>query len=179
LDAIVKAAIEKWPNVPHAFGWLLLNGNGDWFIKGSRVENATLINFINRNYCADDQGRWFFQNGPQRVYVRLDSTPYIALLQGESTAFDCRFQLHTGEVVGPISECLQDEMGSVYIVATDSVCQISSLLESHLIEDNAGQLRLRISGKQLITIESTSREAIAQRFRFIRNPQSAPGQPDC
>jgi hypothetical protein len=26
----------------------------------------------------DERGCWFFQNGPQRVYVKLEATPYIA-----------------------------------------------------------------------------------------------------
>ncbi|XOT98625.1 DUF2946 family protein, partial [Alcaligenes pakistanensis] len=33
--------------------------------------------FFNRNYQADEKGRWFIQNGPQRVYVRLDAAPLI------------------------------------------------------------------------------------------------------
>jgi hypothetical protein len=33
------------------------------------------VNFIQRNYDHDAQGQWFFQNGPQRVYVELEATP--------------------------------------------------------------------------------------------------------
>ena len=39
--------------------------------KGSVLQHDKLIEFIGRNYAADAQGQWFFQNGPQRVYVCL------------------------------------------------------------------------------------------------------------
>ena len=30
MDDIVKAALKKWPNVPHCYGWLALDARGDW-----------------------------------------------------------------------------------------------------------------------------------------------------
>src|SRR3990167_6791426 len=90
MDDIVKQAMAKWPNVPDCYGWLGLDARGDWYMrddrvqvlgaftsgvagaKGSRLLHDKLIAFIQRNYQADEQGRWFFQNGPQRVYVELE-----------------------------------------------------------------------------------------------------------
>jgi Protein of unknown function (DUF2946) len=91
MDDIVKAAMRKWPTVPHCFGWLGLDARGDWYLrdasvqaagpfpqsKGSRIEHAGLRGFIERNYQADARGRWFFQNGPQRVFVELEAAPWI------------------------------------------------------------------------------------------------------
>ncbi len=91
MDDIVRAALRKWPNVPHCHGWLALDARGDWYmrddaaqragpfprIKGSRIEHAALIGFIGRNYGRDERGAWFFQNGPQRVYVELEVAPWI------------------------------------------------------------------------------------------------------
>ena len=91
MDDIVKAALAKWPNVPHCYGWLGLDARGNWYMrddktqaqgpfvqsKGSLLRHDKLIDFIQRNYEADAEGRWFFQNGPQRVYVELEATPYI------------------------------------------------------------------------------------------------------
>ena len=91
MDDIVKAALKKWPSVPHCYRWLALDGRGDWYmrderiqhagpfprIKGSRIEHPKLRDFIERNYEADDAGRWFFQNGPQRVYVQLEAAPWV------------------------------------------------------------------------------------------------------
>lgn len=91
MDEIVKAALKKWPNVPHCYGWLALDARGDWYmrderiqhagpfplVKGSRIEHRKLTEFIERNYAADDSGSWYFQNGPQRVYVELEAAPWI------------------------------------------------------------------------------------------------------
>jgi hypothetical protein len=95
MDDIVKQAMAKWPNVPHCHGWLGLDARGNWYLrddqaqalggfasgvagaKGSRLQHEKLIEFIQRNYAADAAGHWYFQNGPQRVYVELEATPWI------------------------------------------------------------------------------------------------------
>jgi hypothetical protein len=46
-------------------------------VKGSRIEHDKLRAFIERNYAADARGAWFFQNGPQRVYLQLEAAPYV------------------------------------------------------------------------------------------------------
>jgi hypothetical protein len=95
MDEIVKAALQKWPTVPHCYGWLALDARGDWYlrdeqaqaagpfpqVKGSRIEHAGLLGFIQRNYEADACGCWFFQNGPQRVYVELEAAPWVFRLE--------------------------------------------------------------------------------------------------
>ena len=64
MDEIVRAAMAKWPTVPHCHGWLGLDARGDWYLrddavqaagpfpqaKGSRIEHAGLRAFIARNY---------------------------------------------------------------------------------------------------------------------------------
>ena len=91
MDDMVLAALKKWPNVPHCHGWLALDARGDWYmrderiqragpfpaVKGSRIAHEKLLAFIHRNYGHDDAGSWFFQNGPQRVYVQLEAAPHV------------------------------------------------------------------------------------------------------
>ena len=91
MDAIVEAALKKWPNVPHCYGWLALDARGHWYmrddrvqaagpfprVKGSRITHDKLLAFIHRNYGLDADGAAFFQNGPQRVYVELEAAPYV------------------------------------------------------------------------------------------------------
>ncbi len=91
MDDIVRQAIAKWPNVPHCYGWLGLDARGNWYMRDDRVQQAgpfrehkgsllkheKLIDFIQRNYEADGAGQWFFQNGPQRVYVELEVAPFV------------------------------------------------------------------------------------------------------
>ncbi len=88
MDHIVTEAMAKWPHVPHCYGWLALDARGNWRMRdeqaqagglaGDKIQNAALLAFINRNYTSDERGCWYFQNGPQRVYVDLEATPYIA-----------------------------------------------------------------------------------------------------
>ncbi len=83
MDEIVARSLAKWPNVPAVYGWLSLDRRGNWRIKGERIGNAALRDFIGRNYEADPQGRWYFQNGPQRVYVKLAYTPLVVHHAGD------------------------------------------------------------------------------------------------
>ena len=73
----VIAALAKWPDVPAVFGWLSLTARGQWRLRGEPIGNAAICEFIGRNYAGDERGRWYFQNGPQRVYVSLELTPWV------------------------------------------------------------------------------------------------------
>src|ERR1700752_1730298 len=105
MDHIVKQAMAKWPDVPHCYGWLALDARGAWRMRderaqhfglpGDKVTQAALLGFINRNYMADARGCWYFQNGPQRVYVNLEATPYIARTDPEHGLL-----LQTGQAIG-------------------------------------------------------------------------------
>ena len=91
MDDLVKQAMQKWPNVPHCYGWLGLDQRGDWYMrddqtqaqgsfsqaKGSHLQHDKLIAFIQRNYLADEHGQWYFKNGPQRVFVELLAAPFV------------------------------------------------------------------------------------------------------
>jgi Protein of unknown function (DUF2946) len=126
MDEIVKAALKKWPNVPHCFGWLALDARGDWYmrderiqlrdpfprVKGSRIEHDKLIAFIERNYGADEAGAWFFQNGPQRVYVQLEAAPWIWRLRFDGDAM--HVTSHTG-VDTRADGCWIDERERLYL----------------------------------------------------------------
>jgi hypothetical protein len=93
MDADVLAAMAKWPNVPAVFGWLQLTARGEWRIGGERVANAAIRAFIDRNYAVDAHGRWYFQNGPQRVYVSLERAPWVYRVDA-----DGHVGAHTGAV---------------------------------------------------------------------------------
>ncbi len=77
MDEIVLRGMAKWPNVPAVYGWLSLDRRGQWLIKGERISNALVTEFIGRNFTRDERGCWYFQNGPQRVFVDLDYTPRV------------------------------------------------------------------------------------------------------
>ncbi|MBC7683484.1 MAG: DUF2946 family protein [Ferruginibacter sp.] len=129
MDDIVKQAIAKWPNVPDCYGWLGLDARGNWYMrddpaqvagpfagigatpqsKGSRLVHEKLIDFIQRNYESDRKGRWYFQNGPQRVYVELEITPYVWRVQPDFSVL-----AHTGQAAR-VQRCVLDERGHLYL----------------------------------------------------------------
>ena len=131
MDAIVEAALKKWPNVPHCYGWLALDARGDWYmrddriqaagpfprVKGSRIEHDKLREFIARNYACDESGSWFFQNGPQRVYVELEAAPWVWRLQQDDPASGLAVTSHTGRTA-VAAEAFIDESGRL-LLATD------------------------------------------------------------
>lgn len=125
MDELVEAALRKWPDVPHCRGWLALDARGQWWLRdaavqaagpfpaarGSRVEHERLVAFIGRNYAADPGGAWYFQNGPQRVYVELEAAPWVWRL---TPGADDIVTSHTGVAARPQTVWL-DEAGRLFV----------------------------------------------------------------
>lgn len=129
MDDIVKAAMAKWPNVPDCYGWLGLDARGRWWMRdeqaqragpfagpgahaqsrGSELRHDKLIAFIQRNYGCDDAGQWYFQNGPQRVYVELERLPWVWRLDDEG-----QVRAHTGHKA-QAQHAWVDEDGWLYL----------------------------------------------------------------
>jgi hypothetical protein len=103
------SAIAKWPNVPACYGWLSLDRRGDWRLQGERVTHRGLIEFMNRQYGADESGCWFVQNGPQRVFVDLAYAPWVFRCAGTG------FVAHTGRPAGAVLGLFLDEEGSLVL----------------------------------------------------------------
>jgi hypothetical protein len=124
MDPIVEAALKKWPNVPACYGWLGLDARGDWYmrddrvqaagpfprIKGSRIQHDKLRAFIERNYARADNGAWFFQNGPQRVYVELEAAPHVWRI----APADLAVASHTG-ASATVRSAWVDESGRLFL----------------------------------------------------------------
>lgn len=112
MDEAVLRSIAKWPNVPAVYGWLRLDRRGQWLIKGDRIANPGVVAFISRNYAADNRGRWYFQNGPQRVFVTLEYTPFVIETAAEDTL---ALVTHTGLAITRVSGAWVDETGSLLL----------------------------------------------------------------
>ncbi|KAA3655267.1 MAG: DUF2946 family protein [Proteobacteria bacterium] len=115
MDDAVRAAMAKWPDVPAVFGWLSLDARGRWRVSGTVIEHAGLTSFIARNYQADAAGRWYFQNGPQQVFVSLAYTPWVLRL-----GLDGELTTHTGTPLAhPVAAWLDDD-GHLLISTADA-----------------------------------------------------------
>ncbi len=131
MDDTVVAALVKWPNVPHCCGWLGLDARGDWYLrddrvqaagrfpqaKGTRLEHVGLREFIERNYACDAAGAWYFQNGPQRVYVELEAAPWIWRLHPAESRPEVTLRSHSG-LTAVLDSAWLDEHGRLFL-ATD------------------------------------------------------------
>ena len=175
MDDLVKQAMAKWPEVPDCYGWLGLDARGHWWMrderaqmagsfqsgkpgsKGSLLKHEKLIEFIHRNYQSDTQGGWYFQNGPQRVYVELEVTPYIWRLEEDGTPV-----AQTGER-SPARACLMDEQGRVYISTELGVGLLHSLdvpMAAKTIEEGIWH------------IENCVAQELQREYKFNISPQS-------
>ncbi|MCR5866027.1 MAG: DUF2946 family protein [Aquincola tertiaricarbonis] len=172
MDDIVKQALKKWPNVPNCHGWLGLDARGHWYLrddatqaagpfpqaKGSLLEHEKLLAFIGRNYEHDAEGCWFFQNGPQRVYVELEAAPWTWRLQPDGTLLS-----HTGRPARFASAWLDD--GGRLFADTDLGF---GLLHSLDVEAASGLVE---SGAWAVS--ELPWAEMPPRFGFVPSPQAA------
>jgi hypothetical protein len=174
MDDIVKQALLKWPNVPACYGWLGLDSRGNWFMrddqaqaqgpfcggsvasKGSQLKHGKLIDFIGRNYAADDKGQWFFQNGPQRVYVELETTPLIWRVGHDFSVED-----HLGRPA-MVKHCLVDELGCVYFEADAGF----GLVHTADMNELANAVE-----QGLWSPELAQRSAFEAQYGFVKSPE--------
>ena len=174
MDDIVKQAMAKWPHVPDCFGWLGLDERGQWYMrddgaqaqgaftsgqpgaKGALLTHSKLLDFIARNYEADAQGRWYFQNGPQRVFIELQATPWIWRL-----AADGAVTSHTGRRAEYLA-CLVDETGRVYLNTDLGLGLVHSM--------DVQTVAQRIETGDWLP-QDVLAAALPARFAFVRSPQ--------
>ena len=129
MDEAVIHAMARWPDVPAVFGWLRLDQRGQWRMiqrdapgfdpqrdaRGETISSPAIIDFIGRNYAADQQGRWFWQNGPQRVFVNLDAAPLIFRVFESAKHHEKRMLVtHTGYPVSHIEDACIDAQGRIF-----------------------------------------------------------------
>ena len=204
MDEQVLRSLIKWPNVPHCFGWLALDRRGQWRMRdefaqanklvGSAIQHAALNEYISRNYANDSLGRYFFQNGPQRVFVTLDATPFIARIFPSESGPQLLTQC--GTEIKPLG-ALSDEKGNIYITGlfqqslSDQIDGAAftkleslsvALLHDHdlnLFSDQSQVMEDACSfrgswqwnGNQL-PIEPVQSTELANRFHFVKVPNN-------
>ena len=175
------SAIAKWPNVPACYDWLSLDRRGDWRLQGERVTHHGFIALLNRQYGVDEHGCWFVQNGPQRVFVRLDYTPWVFRYSAEDLL------THTGIAAGVPVACFLDEEGSALISTEIGIGllddrDLPSFLDECRQEANvavdeenwlkimAGENTAKITWHSL-PLQTIKQSTVAKHFNFRQQPQ--------
>ena len=204
MDEQVLRSLIKWPNVPHCFGWLALDRRGQWRMRdeyaqtnqlpGNVIQHVALNEFISRNYAHDSLGRYFFQNGPQRVFITLDVTPWIARIvpseKGPQLSTQCgtKIKPHSAlsdekgniYIAGSIPQSLPDQIDGTVFTQTESLS--IALLHDHDLDLFSDQSQIKEDacsfrgswqwdGKDL-PIEPIHSAELAGRFHFIKAPSN-------
>jgi len=196
MDDIVKKAMAKWPNVPHCYGWLALDARGAWRMRderaqhlglaGDKVIQQALLGFINRNYTVDERGCWYFQNGPQRVYLNLETTPYVARTDPQQGLV-----LQTGEPLAALDGAYMTGIGELIVQSDGKVAQVDDRDVAQLLtameaggvpvtddalmawlDGGAGELTLRYKERR-VPVARIERDRVPERFGFTRLPAPA------
>lgn len=203
MDEIVKQAMAKWPEVPDVYGWLALDRRGQWRLKGDVVINRQIAGFINRNYDHDGSGCWFFQNGPQRVFVTLDYTPFVYRIvwQPEPGA-ELHIEAHTGATVERIVSAWLDDAGVILLETEHGIGMLDDRNLDRLLarftdaggavlDENNIAARLDIlqaGGDADLCIQyagactplrAIAAGDVAAKFGFLARPQTPPGAAIC
>ncbi len=191
MDPSVIRAMARWPDVPAVYGWLSLDRRGRWCLQGEPVTHRGAIDFMNRNYGSTQDGCWYFQNGPQRVFVDLDYTPWILVLDGSRNLVD-----HTGEPVGHLHGAWLDDEGNLLLQGERGIgllcdrdleavsddfrhtdgrtCDEESI--ARLIEGRADArvecIYLEWNGAK-ITVETIERNRVPTKFGFVPQPRAS------
>ena len=203
MDEIVKQGMAKWPNVPSVYGWLGLDRRGQWLIKGGRIANTIVADFIGRNYERDERGRWFFQNGPQRVFVALDYTPFIYRLPWEpGNGAPQRMETHTARAVDRIDGVWIDGDGLVLIASEHGIGLVDDRDLERLLPcftDERGNVlteeRIGAAIEQLqagaapelgfcyrgnsVPVSPIVAAAVPAQFGFVQRPVQPAGEEEC
>ncbi len=108
MDERTRRAMARWPDVPDLYGWLSLDRRGRWRIQGQTISRPHIIETLNRHYAVDARGCWYFQNGPQRGFVALEITPFIATATATGD-----WVTHTGTELPVPRRLLMDEEGAL------------------------------------------------------------------
>jgi hypothetical protein len=203
MDEIVAQAMLKWPNVPDVYNWLRLDERGRWRVRArdyessgrfETISNRAVVEFIGRNYQADGAGRWYFQNGPQRVFVGLACAPWVYRFDGTNLPVT-----HTGRAAARLDAVLLDEdqtpvlvtdLGPGALSDQDFDAFMDSLrdaadhppadaaLESWLAGAESPELRCVLGG-HCRAVARITRAELAGRYGFNPDPQPPVGAADC
>ena len=203
MDAVVHAAMRKWPDVPDVYNWLLLDERGRYRIRARDYEfsrrfdaivNQKVLEFIGRNYQSGPDGRWYFQNGPQRVFVTFAVTPWVYRFNAAGAPVT-----QVGHVATRVDAVLIDEHATP-ILATDLgpgmvddrdlpaflgnlVGRYGEAVDDEAIDrwiaaPSSASIALKLPASRL-PVQTVERATLGGRFGFVRAPQPPAGANDC
>ena len=178
--------MSRWPNVPACYGWLSLDRRGRWRLRGDLLNHGGLTDFLHRQYAHDLHGNYFVQNGPQRVFVELEYTPWVLHL----AAADC-LATQTGQTVSELRGAAVDEEGNLLLEIPDGIAllcdrDLPALLhalrraDGQLVDDDALLAAIAQPGVGTLTLDwqdrrlpvvALRRSQVPGRYGFVSSPR--------
>lgn len=201
MDEIVLRGMARWPDVPAVYGWLSLDRRGHWLLKGERIANPGVTAFIGRNYAHDEQGRWFFQNGPQRVFVALEYAPFVYRVVSPP-GVPLELEAHVGKPVTRVRGAWVDENGITLLETEHGVGTvhdgdldrlIASFCDAGRVALDDAALEARMEALQrgesaplwfcyrgaTVRAAPVRSQAVPRRFGFMPRPVQPAGEEAC
>lgn len=178
MDQWVLNALKRWPNVPALFGWLSLDRRGRWLVQGETISHPRIVEVINRNYAADEHGRWYFQNGPQRGYMQLESAPLVLFVAEDGE----HLVTHTGRAVEQVRAAYLDEEGALVLMTEHGPAEVAGTdlqwmldrlsVDGKPVEDEslAAALELPSGTDTAIKLQFAGTQVSVRRLDFARAP---------
>jgi hypothetical protein len=200
VDQFIHQALQKWPQVPDCFGWLSFDRRGEWRIQneyaqqnklsGELITHQGFKHYIESHLAHDESGNYFFQNGPQRVFIHFVYSPWVVrFYPKEGGHWDIRTTF--GDPIEPLT-CFLDESGHISFEAffktrrltdehvfVEEQVRCVGLLHDHdlevfsafakIFQNSCGSLGEFIWQEKL-SIEPILTKEIPQRYRFHQNP---------
>lgn len=148
-------------------------------MRGEVVRHGGLLAYLNANYAVDQAGNWLVNNGPQRVYVALEYTPWVWRLGTDGTLI-----AHTGTSAGLPTAAFVDEEGVVLLQAELGIGVLDDRDLVHFLGGCRGRSGAPATESELLDVvaggagvfwselplQSVRADAVAARFGFIPHP---------
>lgn len=160
MDEAVRKALAKWPGVPDVYGWLALDRRGRWLLRNPArdayepIGNVALSEFISRNYASDARGCWYFQNGPQRVFVQLSYTPFVARMKENGFIEQCAQPFE-------VQSAFLDDEGSLLLAGQRGVA---------LLDDRDLAAYVDAHADAVTGLPRVARSEVPRQFGFVAVP---------
>jgi len=198
MDDHVLRGMARWPDVPAVFGWLALDRRGNWLLKGEAITNPTITGYLGRNFEHDAEGRWFFQNGPQRVYVELAYTPFVYRVVSAGSK-PLAIESHTGKHAATLAGAWIDDDGALLLETEHGVgvlddrdleAALAALIDANgtalpeaaledalaLVEQGHDAPVWFELGDSNVKVEAIRSADVPGRFAFTQHPEPSPEQ---
>ena len=105
---------------------------------------------------SDEFGQWYFQNGPQRVFVELQKAPFVWRIREDLSVWS------STDEAQQVAHCAVDEQGEVYLLTTQGL---------GLVHTQDVWLAAEALDQQLWDEKKVLSSELESTYGFVKSPQ--------